>query len=130
MNPLLILTLLLSPAGERPAGCDRAEAYYHFSLGLQARFSGETEEALVEYRRAQKLDTESGEIHMELARLLRESGKFDEAIEEATAAVSLDPDSPESHLTLGQLYQMQAETGGDAESWRKAAGELEKVSRL
>ena len=67
MNPLLILTLLLPPSGEKPPGRDRAEAYYHFSLGLQARFSGETDEALVEYHRAQKLDPSSGEIHMELA---------------------------------------------------------------
>ena len=43
-----------APAATPPA--DRAEAYYHFSLGQQAHLAGDSEEALAEFRREQKLD--------------------------------------------------------------------------
>ena len=44
-----------APSAPSPTAmpASRSEAYYHFSLGLQARLAGDTDEALVEYRRAQ-----------------------------------------------------------------------------
>src|SRR5260221_448091 len=109
---------------------DRAEAYYHFSLGLQARFSGDTQTSLDEYRKAQKLDPGSSAIRVETSRLLREAGKIDEALAEGREAVRLDKDSPDAHLTLAQLYQLQAAGAGGEESLRKAAAEYEDVVRL
>src|SRR5712691_2216487 len=117
----------LRPAAELR---DRSEAYYHFSLGLQARFSGDTQTSLDEYRKAQKLDPGSSAIRVETSRLLREAGKVDEALAEAREAVRLDKDSPDAHLTLAQLYQLQAAGAGGEESLRKAAAEYEDVVRL
>src|SRR6266542_443363 len=88
---------------------DRSEAYYHFSLGLQARFSGETQTSLEEYRKAQKLD---------------------QALAEAREAVRLDKDNSDAHLALAQLYQLQAAGPGGDGSLRKAAAEFEEVVRL
>src|SRR6266540_1432306 len=109
---------------------DRSEAYYHFSLGLQARFSGETQTSLEEYRKAQKLDPGSAAIRVETARLLREAGKIDEALAEAREAVRLDKDNSDAHLALAQLYQLQAAGPGGDGSLRKAAAEFEEVVRL
>ena len=93
----------------------RAEAYYHYSLGLQARLAGDSDEALAEYRRAQKLDPASAAIRVEAARLLRETGRLEEATAEVQAAVALDKDDADAHLVLAQLHQVQA-AGPEAEA--------------
>ena len=134
----LVFFMLLTAAQRPPAAPprsvpelrDRSEAYYHFSLGLQARFSGETQTSLEEYRKAQKLDPGSAAIRVETARLLREAGKIDEALAEAREAVRLDKDSSDAHLALAQLYQLQAAGPGGDGSLRKAAAEFEEVIRL
>ena len=60
---------LAAPAAAASSGnAQRAEAYYHFCLGQQARLSGDVTEALQEYRKAQKLDTGSGEVRAEIGR--------------------------------------------------------------
>jgi len=130
----VLLALAVSPAvapaqsGAAPAQA-RAEAYYHFSLGLQERFGGNVEEALAEYRRAQKLDPAASAIRVETARLLREMGRLDEALAEAKAAVALDDDDTDAHQTLAQLEQIQA-SGPDAESaLKRAAAQYEAVVR-
>lgn len=123
-------TVVPAPGPAGPALRDRAEAYYHFSLGLQARFQGDTQTSLEEYRKAQKLDARSSAIRVETARLLRDAGKLDEALAEAKEAVRLGKDDPDAHLILAQLYQMQAEGTGAEDVVRKAAAELEEVVRL
>ena len=109
---------------------DRSQAYYHFSLGLQARLMGDTEAALAEYRRAAKLDPASAVIRVEAARLLRDSGRFEEALVEAKQAVALEPDHADAHLILGQLYQSQSDGSAGDEAVRLAAAEFEEVVRL
>jgi tetratricopeptide (TPR) repeat protein len=108
----------------------RSEAYYHFSLGLQARLQGESDEALAEYRRAQKLDPGASAIHVEIARLLRDLGRLDQAADEARAALSLDKDDPDAHLMLAQLEQTQAAGPAAEEALRRAAAEYEAVVRV
>jgi len=108
----------------------RSEAYYHFSLGLQARLQGETDEALAEYRRAQKLDPTASAIHVEIARLLRDLGRLDQAAEEARAALSLDAEDADAHLMLAQLEQTQAAGPAAEEALRRAAAEYEQVVRI
>ena len=111
MSVLLAVLLLATPDNQSVAQArNRTEANYHYSLGLQARFSGDTQQALEEYRRAQKLDPTAGEIRSEMARLLLEAGKPDEALPEAEAGVKLDPENGEARFTLARLYQLRAET--------------------
>src|SRR5262245_66331260 len=132
----LFVALLASQATPPPVvplssvARDRAEAYYHFSLGLQARFSGDAQTSLDEYRKAARLDSGSAAIRVEMARLLREERKFDEAVVAAQEAVRLDRDNADAHLILAQLYQMRAESAAGEEGLRKAAGEYEQVVRL
>ena len=115
-----------SPVASR----NRAEAYFHYSLALQARLVGDTDTALAEFRKAAKLDPASGQVRMETAKLLRDGGKVEEAIAEAKEAVALDKDSAEAHLTLGQLYQASADGPKADETARKAAAEYEEVVRI
>src|SRR5215831_1094402 len=124
----MILAALLAVASQTPPAAparamndsrDRTEAYYHFSLGLQARLTGDTETSLAEYRKAQKLDAGSSAIRVETAKLLRESGRVDEAVTEAKEAVRLDKDNAEAHLLLAELYQMRAEGNAAEEALRK-----------
>ena len=70
---------------------DRAEAYYHFSLGQQARLAGDSTRRSASIRKAQQLDPGSAEIRAEIARLLREAGASAEALAEAEAAVQARP---------------------------------------
>jgi tetratricopeptide (TPR) repeat protein len=118
---LVAQAVAVPPPAPRPGPeASRAEAYYHFSLGLQARFTGDGAAALEEYRRAQKLDPGSADIRVETARLLRDMGRIDEALVEAQEAVRLDPKEASGFLTLGQLRQLKAE-GAEAEKEIKAA---------
>ena len=129
---LLILLLALAvarpPAADRTA--DRASAYLHYSLALQARLSGDLDEALAEYRKAQRLDPKAGEIRADVARLLQQTGKTVEAMAEAEAAVKAAPESPDAHLILAQLRHMQAQGDNNEEALRQAAVEYEQALRL
>jgi tetratricopeptide (TPR) repeat protein len=108
----------------------RGEAYYHFSMGQQARLLGEVAEALQHLRRAQKADPASGAIRAEMARVLREAGRNEEALAEATEAVRLEPDSAEARLMLAQLHLARSEGEGGEQALRAAASEFEEVARL
>ena len=130
---VLALAALASPAASRPSQTTddaRADAYYHFNLGLQARLAGDTDEALAEYRRAQKLDPSASSIHVEIARLLRDLGRLDQAADEARAAVALDKDDADAHFILAQLEQTQAAGPAAEEALRRAAAEYEEVIRV
>ncbi len=126
----LVLATPMQAAQAKPAPSPqsaRAEAYYQFSLGLQARLAGNVEEALAAYRRAQKLDPQSSSIRVETARLLREMGRLDDALVEARAAVELDDEDVDAHVALAQLEQIQA-AGPEAEkALLRAAQHYEKV---
>jgi tetratricopeptide (TPR) repeat protein len=108
----------------------RSEAFYHFSLGLQARLAGDADEALAEYKRAQKLDPSSSSIRVEVARLLREMGRLDESAQEARAAAALDAEDADAHLLLAQLEQIQASGPEAEEALKRAATQYEDVVRL
>ena len=113
-----------TPTSAAPEPPSRAESYYHFSLGLQARLTGETDTALAEFRRARDLDPAAAPVRVEMARLFREMGRLEPATEEAREAVRLNPDSADAHLILAQLLQMQA-VGPEAEATIRKATEAE-----
>lgn len=137
MPTLLAVLLAVVPhAGEAasvslvPGPPSRAEAYLHYSLGLQARLIGDSDTALVEFGRAQELDPAAAAVRVETARLYREMGRLEEATREAREAVRLGPEDADAHLILAQLYRIQA-VGAEAQSTiRKAAAEYEEVARL
>lgn len=116
------------PASAPAAG--RSAAYYHFSLGQQARMAGRLDEALEEYRKAQKRDPASGDIRAEMARLLREAGRLDEAIAEAREGARVDAASVEARLVLAQLYLAQAEAQQSLDPLKLAASSYEEALKL
>src|SRR5207245_11478702 len=117
------LLALAAPAAAASSGnAQRAEAYFHFCLGQQARLSGDVTESLQEYRKAQKLDPGAGEVRAEIARLLQEAGRLDEAVAEAKEPARLPGDSAESHLALAQLYRSRAEGERAEDAAQPAAG--------
>ena len=71
------LLLAVAPLAMAQGGVDRSTAYYHFSLGQQARLSGRLDEALEHYRKAIASDPRSAALRTEMARLLREAGQSD-----------------------------------------------------
>src|SRR5215470_5946233 len=118
------------PAVPPAAPAARSAAYYHFSLAQQARMAGRFDEALDEYRKAQKDDPGSGAIRAETARLLREAGRLQDALSEAREATRVDPKSSEAQLILGQLYLAQAESEQAEGPLRQAAAGYEKALQL
>jgi len=118
------------PASPAPALTGRSAAYYHFSLAQQARMAGRFDEALDEYRKAEKDDPTSGVIRAEVARLLREGGRLKDAIAEALEGVRIDPKSPEVRLGLAQLYLAQAEAEQSLEPMKLAARAYEEALKL
>jgi tetratricopeptide (TPR) repeat protein len=130
MLTIVLILAALAPKGADAEARDRAEAYYHYSLAQQARLTGDTDGALVEYRRAQKLDPSSGAIRLEQAKLLREAGRLAEAVSTAEEAVRSAAGEPEAHRTLAELYQLQAETTSDEAPLKRATAEYEEVVRL
>src|SRR2546426_12458756 len=108
------LVALAAPAAAASSGnAQRAEAYYHFCLGQQARLSGDVTEALQEYRKAQKLDPGAGEVRAEIARLLQEAGRPDEAGAGGKEAVPRPRDSAGAPPGPGPPHRSRA-AGGSA----------------
>jgi tetratricopeptide (TPR) repeat protein len=129
---MMVIPFLLAAAAAAPAdtATGNADAYYHYSLGHQARLSGDLSTALDEYRRALKLDPRAGAIHSDMARALAESGRVDEAVGEARLAVDLAPNEPDVRLMLAKTYELQARTRGGDAALRKAIVEYERVVAL
>jgi tetratricopeptide (TPR) repeat protein len=131
MTPSLLVSIVLAAApGSAPAET-RAEAYYHYSLGAQARLEGDTEQAIEEYRRALKIDPGAGAIRAELARALREVGKLDDALAEAEQAARLSPGDADVRRALAQLYRDLSHGSADgAATLRRAAEQYEEIVKL
>jgi tetratricopeptide (TPR) repeat protein len=109
---------------EASAATDKAEAYYRFLLGIQARLERDDSAALDELRRAEKLDPASGDLHAEIAEQLRDMGRIDEALAEAEAATRTDPQSAAAWRTLAQIrYYSSTVQGGEALEQAAAAYE-------
>ena len=130
MGLFLVILAVAAQADGAADARNRAEAYYHFSLGLQSRLSGEAKAALEAYNRAQKLDPASGAVRTETARLLMDMGRFDDALVEAEAGVRLDPENAEAHFTLGRVLQVQSEVSGEPATLKRAAAAYEETVRL
>jgi len=86
MPTLLVLVLAIVPSAALekppvptlPGSEGRAESYFHYSLGLQARLAGDTDTALTEFQLARELDPSAAPVRVETARLYREIGRLDE----------------------------------------------------
>jgi protein O-GlcNAc transferase len=70
--------------------------------------SGRSDEALLEFREALKLNPRSPEFHTNLGAALEESNHIDQALTEYYDALSLDPNYPKAQIRLKQLLVTKA----------------------
>jgi len=89
--------------------CDRAEDY------LQ---QGDTQRAILEYRRALNADPGLLQAHVTLSELYLGETKFGQAVEHAEKAVAINPSSERGQLFLGQA--LQGQDSGDVDRIRVA----------
>ena len=80
-----------------------AEAHFNFGAALQR--VGQTQEAMMEYRRALNILPDYAEVHNDLGLALQETGQSEEAIEHFKEAVRLSPNYAEAHYNLGAALQ-------------------------
>ncbi len=98
--------------GSQPDGnLDKAQAYYHYTLGHLYQERGAMlnrpdllSKAIEELKLALQYDPTSSFLGMELADLYTLTGRWRNALQEAEDALNRNPDSPEVRKFLGRLY--------------------------
>jgi tetratricopeptide (TPR) repeat protein len=90
---------------------NRADAYYHFSLGhmyeeMMAMYgrSDYASKAIEEYRLAIQADPSSDFLNAQLAELYARTGRIRDAVLEAQDILKRDPNNILAHKLLGQVY--------------------------
>jgi tetratricopeptide (TPR) repeat protein len=73
---------------------------------------GRTDEAIVEYREAIKVNSGFAPAHFGLGVVLAATGKPDEAISEYREALRIKPDYAEARTNLDALLAQRGRTGG------------------
>lgn len=92
-------------------GPDKAQAYYHFTLGHLYKERGRMfnrpdllSRAIEEFNIALRHDPNSSYLSLELADLYAMTGRWRSAVDEAEAAVNRNPDDARTRRLLGGLY--------------------------
>jgi len=99
----------------------------HFLTASVLNSSGDTEEALEEYRQCSKFDFGSPKIHLNLASSYIKLNRFKEAEEELKIAINLAPEDLEPRLILTLLYTLQ---GKEKEAQAVYQQALEKALKI
>ncbi len=130
MTPFLLAAALVvsAVAPEGSASQNQAAAYFHYSLGQQARLADDGKTAVEELNKAVALDPTAGEIRSELALALRDLDRGTEAVATAREGVRLDSDSPSARLVLAEV--LLDSSRGEPEGVAAAAKEYEEAARL
>lgn len=102
--PILLSGLILiAPAA--PAQDDGGQ---HFRHALEARFAGQTETAITEYKRGLRAQPNNVDGHMQLgALLLEERGDLDGAISEFMTAIGIDPACATCESRLNEAMEIK-----------------------
>jgi len=95
----------------------------HVNLGVALEDKGELNQALVQYREAEKLAPDLSEIHNDLGNLLDKLGKPKAALIEYRKAAILNPGSPALHNGEGDIL---AELG----RFKEAMSQFQEAARL
>jgi len=96
----------------------------HLLLGILLREAGETEEAEKEYREAERLNPNNGQVLMEMAKVLTNKKDFEGALSRLKKAVELMPSTPAVHYQIAVLYR-RMERNEEAERHMKLFRELQ-----
>lgn len=88
---------------EREAATLKANLYYHFLLGAQARERGNSNLSVVAWDRVEKMDGSSPRIQVLLAQEKIKNGLLEEGVAHARKALEINPQSRDAKMLLGNL---------------------------
>jgi Flp pilus assembly protein TadD len=86
----------------------------HLLLGILLREAGDQAGAEKEYREAERVNPNNGQVLLEMARVLIASGDLSGALARLKKAAELTPSAPAVHYQLGTLYRRMGQNN-DAE---------------
>lgn len=108
---LAVPSHLLAAQQDQTGGPDKAQAYYHFTLGHLFQERGTLfnrpdllSRAIEEFNLALRFDPNSSYLSLELADLYAMTGRWQNAVDEAEAAVNRNPNDATGRRLLGRLY--------------------------
>jgi tetratricopeptide (TPR) repeat protein len=138
---LSLLALVAGPslAQTQKAATDKADAYYHYSLGhlysdLASTYSNRSEylnQAIDHYRDAMKADPSARFLADELADLYIQSGRLNEGAREAEAAVKQNPRDVNSRRILGRIYsRLIGDTRNNSVNGEMVKRAIEQYTRI
>jgi tetratricopeptide (TPR) repeat protein len=146
LNAVFLILLLGAGAcwgqGNAPtSSADRANAYYHYSLGhMYAELAGNTTSrndyvnlAIDNYKAAIKADPSSPLLAEELSDLYSQSGRMRDGQTDAEQAIKTNPNDLAAHRVLARIYvrQIDAQRGRVNETMvRQATQEYQKITEL
>src|SRR4051794_1532637 len=77
----------------------------HLLLGILLREAGDQAGAEKEYREAERVNPNNGQVLLEMAKMLSARGELAGALERLKRATELMPSAPQAHYQLGILYR-------------------------
>jgi tetratricopeptide (TPR) repeat protein len=83
---------------------DSARAVTHYNLGYAFQEAGRIDDAIIEYRTAERLRPSDAQMHSNLGVVLAAKGEHDEAIAQYEQALRLNPDFAEARNNLGMAF--------------------------
>jgi tetratricopeptide (TPR) repeat protein len=102
-------------------------ANLHYERGKQLRLAGHLEEALADFRLAQRYQPEEPKNYIESVVIYFRLGQLDRAAEELKAGLMIDPVNPELQTSYA-FYEIKVGDEAGARVWLQKARENEKVT--
>ena len=90
------------------------------NLGIALMADGQTDEAILRYRRAEEIEPAFAGVHTNLGAALLRQGRTDEAIAELERAQQIEPRDVETHNNLGMALRRQGRLAEAIEQYGKA----------
>ncbi len=110
---------------------NKAEQYFHFSLGHILEVQGKYQEAVKEYLKALEHDPQQPDINTAIASAYYYNGEDEKAIEYCKKAIGIDADNATAHRLLGNVYfHLFISSNFDEHYADQAISELEQVVTL
>ncbi len=94
----------------------------HHNLGWAYSQTGQTENAMGEYREALRLAPDVPEVHYDLGLVYAAKGELDDAMDEYREAIRLDPGYAKPHNNLGVVYRANGRLDDAVREFSEAIG--------
>jgi tetratricopeptide (TPR) repeat protein len=107
----------------RPGNADA-----HNILGVSLAALGNFNDAVVELKRAIKINAQAASYHANLGEILRQAGKLEEAAEALEVATKLDPNNAQALNNLGIIQYEKKQFARAVESYQRAIELIPKMA--